>query len=396
LILEKKKDYKYWIRLNTIIEHYGLLIDTSKVGPESTRKYKRLYLYPRRAYVSIMDYKICSKCGESKPATEEFFYYRDKGAGTFRHVCKNCSKKRDTDYYKDNAGNLKKHWEEYYKRNPEQICIICKTSKPATKEHYPVRSDSGKLRNECLDCTQKYKNEYYGKNRDSIISKSNRWIKNNRDRFNATSKKSYQKHREKRLEQGRIRAKTVDRSVYFEKYNSENTEKFKEKRRSPVLFRTYASQLTIDDCPQESENGYLLCQCTYCGKFFKPTLNAVGSRIRSLKGQSGGVSRLYCLESCKKACPVFNQNIWPKGFKKGTSREVMPELRQMALERDNYECQKCGKHISEIEIHVHHIEGASQNQMISNDLENVISLCKPCHKWVHTQEGCRYFELRCK
>ena len=28
LILEKQKDYKYWIRLNTIIEHYGLPIDT--------------------------------------------------------------------------------------------------------------------------------------------------------------------------------------------------------------------------------------------------------------------------------------------------------------------------------------------------------------------------------
>jgi hypothetical protein len=28
LILEKQKDYKYWIRLNTIIDHYGLPIDT--------------------------------------------------------------------------------------------------------------------------------------------------------------------------------------------------------------------------------------------------------------------------------------------------------------------------------------------------------------------------------
>jgi hypothetical protein len=33
LILEKQKDYKYWIRLNTIIDHYGLPIDTWKVGP---------------------------------------------------------------------------------------------------------------------------------------------------------------------------------------------------------------------------------------------------------------------------------------------------------------------------------------------------------------------------
>jgi len=34
LILEHKKDYKYWIRLNTIIEHYNLPIDTWKVVNE--------------------------------------------------------------------------------------------------------------------------------------------------------------------------------------------------------------------------------------------------------------------------------------------------------------------------------------------------------------------------
>jgi hypothetical protein len=31
LILEKQKDYKYWIRLNTVIDHYNLPIDTWKV-----------------------------------------------------------------------------------------------------------------------------------------------------------------------------------------------------------------------------------------------------------------------------------------------------------------------------------------------------------------------------
>jgi hypothetical protein len=34
LILERQKDYKYWIRLNTVIEHFGLEIDTWKVGPD--------------------------------------------------------------------------------------------------------------------------------------------------------------------------------------------------------------------------------------------------------------------------------------------------------------------------------------------------------------------------
>jgi len=33
LILEKDSDYKYWIRLNTIIEHFKLPIDTWKTAP---------------------------------------------------------------------------------------------------------------------------------------------------------------------------------------------------------------------------------------------------------------------------------------------------------------------------------------------------------------------------
>ena len=32
LILEKSKDYRYWIRLNTTIEHFDLPIDTWKMG----------------------------------------------------------------------------------------------------------------------------------------------------------------------------------------------------------------------------------------------------------------------------------------------------------------------------------------------------------------------------
>ena len=35
LILEKNSDYKYWIRLNTIIEHFKLPIDTWKTGPRA-------------------------------------------------------------------------------------------------------------------------------------------------------------------------------------------------------------------------------------------------------------------------------------------------------------------------------------------------------------------------
>jgi hypothetical protein len=277
-----------------------------------------------------------------------------------------------------------------------KVCSKCGESLPATKEYFQVRSDSGVLRGECRACAKRYKDEYYQKNKTKIIKKANKWISDNRERFNKTVRKSYYKHRDKRLEQHRKHALKVDRTEYRKEYNKINRSVMKLKRRDPVQYRGYHKQLTIEEAPRESDNGVLQCKCTYCGAYFEPTFIQVRSRIKALKGQSGGVCRLYCSDGCKKSCPIYNQNIWPKGFKRGTSREVVPALRQMALERDEYECQRCGKRIDETSLHVHHINGATQNKMISNDLWNVITLCKECHKWVHTQEGCGYNDLKCK
>ena len=83
---------------------------------------------------------------------------------------------------------------------------------------------------------------------------------------------------------------------------------------------------------------------------------------------------------------------YPKGFKKSTSREVQPDLRKMVLARDNWECQMCG---SDEELHCHHITGVEQNPIESADVANCITFCKTCHKKVHSEKGCRYFELRC-
>jgi len=68
----------------------------------------------------------------------------------------------------------------------------------------------------------------------------------------------------------------------------------------------------------------------------------------------------------------------------------------MCLARDNYECQKCGAIIDEIELHAHHIEGKTLQPMLANDVDNTITLCKPCHKWVHKQKGCTNYDLRCE
>ena len=169
--------------------------------------------------------------------------------------------------------------------------------------------------------------------------------------------------------------------------------------KSALSFDTYVDQIEFAEEVRRSpdDNAILEVRCTYCGRWFGPSYQQVTQRIRVLYGQKGaaGESRLYCSQNCKKSCPTFRKISWPEGYKPATSREVQPQLRQMRLEIDDYTCQKCGKTIDEAELHCHHYTGTMQNPIESADLDNTITVCKKCHKWVHTQEGCRYFELRC-
>jgi hypothetical protein len=159
-------------------------------------------------------------------------------------------------------------------------------------------------------------------------------------------------------------------------------------------YKHYSGQIDFKVETRMSIDGlFLEVKCSYCGKWFEPTRKYLFAVMNRFRYNSGDLN-FYCSAGCKKACPVFWQRKYPKGFKRASSREVSPDLRQMCLERDGWECQRCGK--TEPPLHCHHIDGAVQNKIISNDLENVITLCKACHKEVHKQDGCRYHELQCK
>ena len=151
-----------------------------------------------------------------------------------------------------------------------------------------------------------------------------------------------------------------------------------------------------EDIRNQRATEILEVRCTYCGQWYAPTRHSVQNRLDAINSLNQGEQRLYCSENCKQACPTFGQHRYPKGFKKATSREVSTYLRQMVFERDNWECQKCGKTIKETALHCHHIKGYAQNKILANDIDNCITLCKDCHKEVHKQHGCGYVDLQCK
>ena len=61
---------------------------------------------------------------------------------------------------------------------------------------------------------------------------------------------------------------------------------------------------------------------------------------------------------------------------------MLAKVRRAILERDNYQCQKCG---SREDPRVHHITYASNGG--TDDLENLTTLCLNCHTDIHQPDG---------
>jgi len=166
------------------------------------------------------------------------------------------------------------------------------------------------------------------------------------------------------------------------------------KKKNLPLYDTFAHQFNWCESVRRNKlnKNILEVKCAYCGKWYVPILQDVLNRIQVLKGNYKGELRLYCSESCKQECSIYGQYLYPKDFKLSTSREVQPELRQLVLKRDNYECQKCGSIES---LHCHHLEGIRWEPLESADIDKCITLCKSCHIKVHKLPDCGYHDLQC-
>jgi len=252
-------------------------------------------------------------------------------------------------------------------KNNYRKCPKCKKILPATTKYFAWRNKAkNQLYPYCKECRKQIHKETY----------------------------NYEKRRPYFKEHT---LKTIEKRRKYRENNKEKVDRIKRAwQEGKAAFKTYAHRLTIEEDPIDDGKGYILVKCTYCGKYFYPTTLSVSTRIKCLSNSGHGEGRLYCSNGCKNACPIFNQQKWPKGFKPATSTEVDPLIRQMCLARDDYTCQKCEKTIEEIELHAHHIEGVTQQSMLANDVDNTITLCKPCHKWVHKQKDCTYYDLKCK
>lgn len=170
----------------------------------------------------MQETKVCTKCGEEKPATNEHFSKSKKGDKLgLRATCKECQRKESKEYYE----RIKPLPKEINFDN--KICRVCGVKYPLGDEYFYKRKESKDgYRNDCIKCCNKrsiqlseinkdaktaynhkyysennqrilqQKSEYYVLNKDTIRVKVKAYIKNNADKVTKCRRNHYQKNAE--------------------------------------------------------------------------------------------------------------------------------------------------------------------------------------------------------
>jgi len=299
-------------------------------------------------------FKACSKCWKVLPVTLEFFAIKKQSSKDgFRAECKVCRSESRRRAYSDNH--------DHY----------CQYGRLWRNAHRTQEEIKLSLRNKIIRKVQKAKVvELPFKNKQCKVCE--KWL----------DESSFRKWKGRSLSTCLVceNIRTKNNANTEAKVGSKSSEELK----------------VYQDTRVDPDNKKLIqVRCTYCGKWINPRIKDVRERVRSFN-ITGKESRIYCHgDQCKESCPTFGQSLYPKGFKKNSSREVDSLVRQMCMERDEYACQKCGASGDGVRLHAHHIVSYKLNKMIANDIDNVITLCKSCHNETHQQDGCGYHDLSC-
>ena len=127
-------------------------------------------------------------------------------------------------------------------------------------------------------------------------------------------------------------------------------------------------------CSKEcwSKRSIVINKCKYCGKDIKTTKSEHQS---------------YCNSDCrnqdyKNTHKGPLSHFWKGGkVKESILKRTCAEYKKWrndVFKRDNYTCQKCGKHT--IDLEAHHIKEQSRYPELIYELSNGLTLCHKCHK----------------
>lgn len=103
---------------------------------------------------------------------------------------------------------------------------------------------------------------------------------------------------------------------------------------------------------------------------------------KELQDITVGRDKVYCNTRKKYAEPYFDPYKKINGEWVSTwNKKIKPEV----LERQGFRCADCGAEDKPLEIH--HVIPKHENPDLAFDIDNVVALCKDCHKIRHSKQG---------
>ena len=198
----------------------------------------------------------------------------------------------------------------------------------------------------------------------------------------------------------RIGAKTT----LLERYGVENvsqTSHVKDKKKDRLskhingvpMFEHYSPLISWceDTRPDLEDERIINVRCIKCSEWFRPTKSEMKNRIHSINRSGIDLSKFYCSDGCKHTCSIFNKQQYPEGQNPNIERPYQTEWAKMVLDRDNYECQRCG---SKDNLVAHHIKPVKTHPLLQADVDNGLTVCSDCDKnYFHQIDGCKTGQL---
>jgi hypothetical protein len=172
------------------------------------------------------------------------------------------------------------------------------------------------------------------------------------------------------------------------KQTSEHIEKRAIYSRKPRSFlkyymKKYPLLFKVNDI-RENDKKEIEVRCKTCNNFFVVERSSLHERIRAIEGKAFyAENNLYCSDECKLSCSIYRKRTGGIIEKKSYTNEEYQTFRTFVLERDNYECQFCGKKATD----VHHERPQKLEPFFALDPDFAWSCCKKCHyKYGHKDE----------
>ena len=123
-------------------------------------------------------FKTCTKCGETLPATTEYFYKAKSGKYGLKSECKKCIAERHKQYYKDNKDKHSEYMKQWYENNKDKARKHVKQYYEGNK--YKIAERHKQYRKNNKDKIAEYRKQYREANKDNIAERVKQYYEGNK------------------------------------------------------------------------------------------------------------------------------------------------------------------------------------------------------------------------